>query len=191
MDLKLHDIPNTVGKALSSLLYLQPDIINVHASGGYDMMCHSVETLQHTANRLGIVMPKLIAVTVLTSIGQKSWLELGHKDEIETDVIRLALLAKKAGLQGVVSSPNEASKIKQACGNDFLIITPGIRLVDSLQNDQSRITTPEMAIANGATHLVVGRPVTSANDPKIMVKNILKNMRGVKRDGNGNKRTLI
>ena len=176
LDLKLHDIPNTVAGGLCSLMGLGADILNVHASGGYAMMKKSAEALRAAAEKQGIACPKLIAVTVLTSINAEEWVEMGHTGDIGEQVIRLAELAKKAGLDGVVASPQEAAAIRKACGEDFLIVTPGIRPAGSSQDDQSRISTPSAALRNGATHLVVGRPVRSAEDPRAAAEKIVKEM---------------
>lgn len=176
LDLKLHDIPNTVAGGLCSLMGLGADILNIHASGGYTMMKKSAEALHAAAEKQGIACPKLIAVTVLTSIHAEEWAEMGHEGEIGEQVIRLAELAKKAGLDGVVASPQEAAAIRKACGEDFLIVTPGIRPSGSSQDDQSRISTPSAALRNGATHLVVGRPVRSAEDPRAAAEKIVKEM---------------
>ena len=176
LDLKLHDIPNTVAGGLCSLMGLGADILNIHASGGYTMMKKSAEALRAAAEKQGIACPKLIAVTVLTSINAEEWAEMGHTGDIGEQVIRLAELAKKAGLDGVVASPQEAAAIRKACGEDFLIVTPGIRPAGSSLDDQSRISTPSAALRNGATHLVVGRPVRSAEDPRAAAAKIVKEM---------------
>ncbi|MBQ7477880.1 MAG: orotidine-5'-phosphate decarboxylase, partial [Selenomonadaceae bacterium] len=167
---------NTVAGGLCSLMGLGADILNVHASGGYAMMKKSAEALRAAAEKQGIACPKLIAVTVLTSINAEEWVEMGHTGDIGEQVIRLAELAKKAGLDGVVASPQEAAAIRKACGEDFLIVTPGIRPAGSSQDDQSRISTPSAALRNGATHLVVGRPVRSAEDPRAAAEKIVKEM---------------
>ena len=176
LDLKLHDIPNTVAGGLCSLMGLGADILNVHASGGYAMMKKSAEALRAAAEKQGIACPKLIAITVLTSINAEEWAEMGYQGGIGEQVIRLAELAKKAGLDGVVASPQEAAAIRKACGEDFLIVTPGIRPAGSSQDDQSRISTPSAALRNGATHLVVGRPVRSAENPRAAAEKIVKEM---------------
>lgn len=180
LDLKLHDIPNTVGGGLCSLMGLGATMLNVHAGGGYTMMKKSSDKLKNTADELGIVKPKLIAVTVLTSINNTDWQELGQTQSIKDAVIRYAVLAKKAGLDGVVASPEEAALIREHCGKDFLIVTPGIRPEGAAINDQSRIAAPSAALKNGATHLVVGRPIREAANPVIAAKEILKEMEMVK-----------
>ena len=179
LDLKLHDIPNTVAEGLCSLINLHADMLNVHASGGYEMMRISVERVHEKAAQDGIPTPKLIAVTILTSIGSDDWKEMGFSQEIRKQVIRFASLAKKAGMDGVVASPQEAAAIREACGPDFLIVTPGIRPAGADINDQSRIATPSAALRNGATHLVVGRPIRAAKDPKAAAEAIIREMERV------------
>lgn len=179
LDLKLHDIPNTVAEGLCSLINLHADMLNVHASGGYEMMRISVERVHEKAAQDGIPTPKLIAVTILTSIGSDDWKEMGFSQEIRKQVIRFASLAKKAGMDGVVASPQEAAAIREACGSDFLIVTPGIRPAGADINDQSRIATPFAALQNGASHLVVGRPIRAAKDPKAAAEAIIREMERV------------
>lgn len=175
LDLKLHDIPNTVAGGLCSLMNLGADILNVHAAGGFTMMKTASDRLREESERLGIVKPKLIAITVLTSINQADWDGLGYDAlKISEQVVRFAKLAQSAGLDGVVASPQEAKLIREACGDNFLIVTPGIRPAGSDINDQSRISTPVVAIRNGANYLVVGRPITAAQNPKLAAQNILK-----------------
>jgi len=170
LDLKLHDIPNTVAGGLCSLMNLGADILNVHAAGGYTMMKTAADRLREESAKAGIVKPKLIAITVLTSINQAEWC---GALKISEQVVEFAKTAKNAGLDGVVASPQEAALIRENCGKDFLIITPGIRPAGSDINDQSRISTPAAAIANGANYLVVGRPIRSAENPKLAAENIL------------------
>jgi orotidine-5'-phosphate decarboxylase len=180
LDLKLHDIPNTVAGGLCSLMGLGADILNVHASGGYTMMKTAMQRLQEAADKQGVICPKVIAITVLTSINDEDWQGLGQKVPIKEQVVRLARLTKKAGLDGVVASPQEAAAIREACGNDFLIITPGVRPAGSSINDQSRIATPAAALQNGATQLVIGRPIRLADDPKAAAEAILAEMETVR-----------
>ena len=180
LDLKLHDIPNTVAEGLCSLMRFHVDMMNVHASGGYEMMRTAVQKVHEQAMRDdGIAAPKLIAVTILTSIGGDAWKEMGFSQNIREQVVRYALLAKKAGMDGVVASPQEASAIREACGAEFLIVTPGIRPAGADVNDQSRIATPAAALQHGATHLVVGRPIRSAQDPKAATEAIIREMERV------------
>ena len=179
LDLKLHDIPNTVVKSACVQTRLGVSMINVHASGGRNMLAEAAQKVRKTAAELKIPRPKLIAVTILTSMDNEEWAYLRYGISIEEQVINLAKLSKDCGLDGVVASPQEAKAIRTACGDDFLIVTPGIRPLGSSLNDQSRISTPETALAAGATHLVVGRPITEAADPKAAALNILREMEGV------------
>ena len=176
LDLKLHDIPNTVAQGLYSLLRQGVDIMTIHTSGGYTMMKTAVDTVRAEAKRLNIPAPKIIGITVLTSINESDWQGLGYTVEIKEQVVRLAKLAKEAGLDGVVSSPQEAKAIRTACGEDFLLVTPGVRPAGSSLDDQSRVATPAKALQDGATHLVIGRPIRAAKDPVVAAKNILEEM---------------
>lgn len=176
LDLKLHDIPNTVAGGMSSLMSLGADILNVHAAGGFTMMKVTAERLKEESEKRGIPCPKLIAITVLTSISQEEWEGMGQTANIKGQVVRLAMLAKKAGLDGVVASPQEAGLIKESCGSDFLIVTPGIRPANASADDQSRIATPEAALLAGATHLVVGRPIRAAENPRAAALSIVEEM---------------
>ena len=178
LDLKLYDIPNTVAKGLSALTRLGANMMNVHASGGSLMMQKAVEAVADEAARLSIARPQVIAVTILTSMNQEQWGQMGHTSEISDQVVRLALLAKESGMDGVVASPQEASAIRSVCGDDFLIVTPGVRPVGAAVNDQSRIATPSSALRQGSTHLVVGRPITAAPDGQAADKAILEEMEG-------------
>lgn len=176
LDLKLHDIPNTVASSMASLTELGVDMFNLHAIGGYPMMKMAADTVKSRAAELGIKPPKLIAVTVLTSMSEDDWSQLNYNTDIKNQVINLAKLAKQAGLDGVVASPQEAAAIREACGPDFLIVTPGVRPANAEVNDQSRIATPKAALENGATHLVIGRPITKADNPKQAAMAILNEM---------------
>ena len=181
LDLKVHDIPNTVGKSLAALTGMAGiTMLNVHASGGPEMMATAARSVKNKAIAMGIAAPKLIGVTVLTSINEEEWKALGYEMDLSAQVVHLAMLAKKSGLDGVVASPQEAVGIRQACGDDFIIVTPGIRPAGAAINDQSRIATPAGALANGAHHLVIGRPITTATDPRLAVEEILKEMRECK-----------
>ena len=178
LDLKLHDIPNTVAEGLCSLMEEKVSLLNVHASGGYTMMKTAAKRLKEEATRRGISAPRIIAVTVLTSLGEAEWREMGQTEPIAEKVVRLAKLAQRAGLDGVVASPQEAAAIRCACGNDFIIVTPGIRPLEATPDDQSRVASPAEALRNGATHLVVGRPVRTADNPRAAAQAILEEMRG-------------
>lgn len=175
LDLKLFDIPNTVAGGLCSLMRHGVDILNVHAMGGLEMMEAAALSLRAESERLQIPCPKLIAITVLTSMDQPDWEGLGYdKIDMTQQAIHLAKLAQFAGLDGVVSSPQEARVIRQECGENFLIVTPGIRPIGSDIDDQSRVSLPRYAIENGSNYLVVGRPIRSAENPKLAAQNILK-----------------
>ena len=179
LDLKLHDIPNTVAGGLCSLMHLGADMLNVHASGGLTMMKTAADRLHKEAAEAGIPCPKLIAITVLTSISSAEWQGVGQTCVLEESVLRLARLAKEAGLDGVDASPQEAEAIRAACGEDFLIVTPGVRPAGTSADDQSRIATPRAALMAGASHLVIGRPIRAADDPKAAAEAILKEMETV------------
>ena len=162
LDLKLHDIPNTVKKAMNVLSNLDVDITNLHASGTTAMMEAAIEGL----TRPDGTRPLLIAVTQLTSTSQESMEnDLLIKDPIDEVVMHYASNAKKAGLDGVVCSPLEAGKVHERCGTDFLTITPGVRFADGDVGDQKRVMTPAEANRIGSDYIVVGRPITAAEDP--------------------------
>ncbi len=162
LDLKLHDIPNTVKKAMSVLSRLDIDMCNLHAAGTIDMMRAAVEGL----TRADGSRPLLLAVTQLTSTSQERMnKELLIGGDIKDVVSHYALNAKQAGLDGVVCSPLESTIVKQTCGQKFLTVTPGVRFADSQTNDQVRITTPAMARQLGSDYIVVGRPITAAQNP--------------------------
>lgn len=162
LDLKLHDIPNTVRKAMSVLSNLDVDMVNVHAAGTIDMMKAAKEGL----TREDGTRPLLIAVTMLTSTSQERMQnEILIDEEIDKVVIKYAENADDAGLDGVVCSPLEAGKIHMACGQNFLTVTPGVRFADGDKGDQVRVTTPAKAKEIGSDYIVVGRPITQAEDP--------------------------
>ena len=163
LDLKLHDIPNTVGSAMKNLARLGADMTNLHAAGGFAMMQAAREGL--AAGATG-EMPKLIAVTILTSIGQiELESELGIKAPLQDVVAAYAETAQRAGLDGVVCSPLEAGAVKKARGEHFLTVTPGTRWPSGTLGDQSRVTAPADAAALGSDYIVIGRPITTAEDP--------------------------
>lgn len=166
LDLKLQDIPNTVASALKVETTLGVDMINVHAVGGKKMMEAAAKAVKEKAEELGIERPKLLAVTILTSMDEEQFADLNYNNTIADQVVSLAKLANAAGLDGVVASPKEAAAIRKACGPDFLIVTPGVRPAGSALDDQSRVTTPAQAFANGSSHIVVGRPIMKAEDRK-------------------------
>lgn len=176
LDLKFHDIPNTVAKAASSITRLGVFMFNVHALGGYDMMKETVDVVADEAERLNIERPRIIAVTVLTSMGEKELKKIGVSGNMEHAVLKLANLAKKAGLDGVVASPSEAKLIRKELGKDFLIVTPGVRPACVSTHDQKRVATPKEAIKAGADFIVVGRPIIEANSPEEAALDIIKEM---------------
>ncbi len=162
LDLKLHDIPNTVKKAMRVLSRLDVDMCNLHAAGATDMMKAAIEGLTRDDG----TRPLLIAVTQLTSTDQETMeRDLLIKEPIDKVVMHYALTAKNAGLDGVVCSPLEAEKVHSICSNDFLTVTPGVRFADSDKGDQKRVMTPEQAKKIGSDYIVVGRPITQADDP--------------------------
>lgn len=179
LDLKLHDIPNTVGNGLCSLLRLRPDILNVHTAGGLRMMQTAREALHRAAGEMGVPCPRLIGVTVLTSMDAQDWTGLGHTGTIADAVLRRAKLAQEAGLDGVVASPAETAEIRRVCGDDFLIVTPGIRPAGVSRDDQRRVMTPAGAMRAGASQIVVGRAIYAAENPRAAAEEILKEMEAV------------
>jgi len=181
LDLKFHDIPNTVAGAVTAATRLGVSIMNVHAFGGYDMMSKAAWAAREEAKRLKIEKPKLIAVTILTSMDENSLKKTGVNDRIKKAVLRLANLAKDAGLDGVVASPSEAISIRREIGDDFVIVTPGVRPSWADVNDQSRIADPKTAVSNGANYIVVGRPITEAPDPVEAARKILEDIATVGR----------
>jgi orotidine-5'-phosphate decarboxylase len=180
LDLKLHDIPNTVASAAAVLAARGVDMINLHAFGGREMMKKAAQAVRRAGEMNGQEPPRLIAVTVLTSLGAADWRELNNALPIELQALELAKLAQDCGLDGVVASPREAAAIRNACGREFLIVTPGIRPSGGQLDDQRRTATPRAAIEAGASHLVVGRPITQAAAPKEAARAILAEMREAK-----------
>nr|VFK60956.1 MAG: orotidine-5'-phosphate decarboxylase [Candidatus Kentron sp. UNK]VFK69502.1 MAG: orotidine-5'-phosphate decarboxylase [Candidatus Kentron sp. UNK] len=175
LDLKYHDIPNTVVSAARVALRLGVKMLNVHCLGGSGMMRMLVEELGKESEAVGKPVPLLLGVTVLTSLSeQELHSELKVSLPLEEYVVHLAKLAQDAGMHGVVCSPREIAAIRQACGPDFTLVTPGIRpaWIES-RDDQERITSPQAAICNGADYIVVGRPIIAAKDPEEAAKRLL------------------
>tara|TARA_Y100001968_G_scaffold320060_1_gene352507 strand:- start:60 stop:743 length:684 start_codon:yes stop_codon:yes gene_type:complete len=168
LDLKFHDIPNTVHEAIKSAADLGVWMVNVHASGGSQMLEASKKALEQYSNP-----PLLIAVTVLTSLSQDSLFHLGINN-LDEHVMRLTRLAKDSGLDGVVCSSSDTESVKKEFGKEFLTVTPGIRPSGSSLDDQSRVSTPSEAIKNGSDYLVIGRPITGSADPKKALQAIYK-----------------
>lgn len=172
LDLKFHDIPNTVAGAVRSSLPLKPAILNVHASGGMAMMQAAKEAADTaTADR-----PMLIAVTILTSLSDSDLADIGYAAPSEAQVLKLAKLTHAAGLDGVVCSPKEIQPIRAALGKDFKLVVPGIRPAWAAAGDQKRIMTPREAVDLGADVLVIGRPITGADDPVAAAKRIAQEL---------------
>ena len=171
LDLKLHDIPNTVKQAMKNLASLDVDIVNLHCAGGIAMMKAAIEGLEEGA--VDGKRPLCIGVTQLTSTSKEAMNEeLGIPGEVIDCVIKYAKNAKAAGLDGVVCSVHEARAIHEACGNDFLTVTPGIRLADDSKDDQKRVATPAFAKEQGCDHIVVGRSITKSADPLVTYRTI-------------------
>lgn len=175
LDLKYHDIPNTVAKAAAEAVKLGVSIFNVHALGGLDMMKAAAESAGETAEKLGLSRPVILAVTVLTSMDEASLKkELKINRSLRREVAHLARLAQRAGMDGVVASPQEIKMLRRAVRGDFVVLTPGVRPSWAGKDDQKRTMTPGEAVAAGADFIVVGRPVLKAADRKAAAEKILK-----------------
>lgn len=184
LDLKFHDIPNTVARAAEVVSKLGVYIFDIHTSGGYEMMKVAVEASKKSSFALGISKPLILGVTLLTSINQEILeKEIGIKKSLEEQVVHLAKLAEAAGLDGVVASPWEIKALRAACGEGFMILTPGIRPAGKSDDDQKRTMTPQEAIKLGADFIVIGRPITNATNPVKASQEILKEMEEVLKDG--------
>jgi orotidine-5'-phosphate decarboxylase len=176
VDAKLHDIPRTVSAAIAQIVRPNVHLVNVHATGGLEMMRAAVDAANERAAELEIEPPHVLAVTLLTSIAPEDLNELGFQGGPGENAIRLAALARDAGCAGVVCSAHEVRDVKRFFGDDFLTLTPGIRPVGSAHSDQKRVTTPAEAVAAGSDYLVVGRPIVEAPDPVAAAKAILEEM---------------
>lgn len=178
LDLKLHDIPNTVKGAAESITQLGVDMFNVHAAGGKQMMQFAMEGVQEAMSKHAREeQPIVIAVTQLTSTSQAILNdEIGIPLSVEEAVVNYANKAKESGLHGVVASPLEVERIKQACGSDFITVTPGIRPVGTDIGDQSRVMTPRQAFSQGTDYIVIGRPITAAADPRQAFESIIEEL---------------
>ena len=176
LDLKYHDIPNTVSKAVVEAARLGIDLVNVHASGGFSMMKAAQSALHEAVRTEGLHKPKIIGVTVLTSLDDDELKKVGFQMPVIELTKRLALLAKEAGLDGVVAGGSEIEMIRDLCGKDFVVVTPGVR-VDDKKNDQKRTITPKEAIEKGATYIVLGRAVRDHQDPKGLLERICEDIK--------------
>jgi orotidine-5'-phosphate decarboxylase len=178
LDLKFHDIPHTVARAAVVVARLGVGMFTIHLSGGALMARRAADELEAHCQVYRVPKPKILGVTVLTSLASADLEQIGVTRPVEEQVVALARMAKASGLDGVVSSPQEARSIREACGRDLLIVTPGIRPHDSDPDDQARAVTPRAAIEAGADYLVVGRPIVKARDPLEAAESILLQMEG-------------
>jgi orotidine-5'-phosphate decarboxylase len=178
LDLKFHDIPNTVAQAVEAAVHTGAWMIDVHAAGGAGMMQAAARAAADTALRHGRRAPLMIAVTVLTSMDETALREMGVDRPLLPHVLALARMAQAAGLQGVVASPHETAAIREACGPDFLIVTPGIRgaSAGTRKDDQARTMGPAEAVRAGASHIVVGRPILAAPQPRAAAEAIVREL---------------
>lgn len=176
LDLKFHDIPNTVAKAAIEATRLGVRMFNVHASGSLEMMRTTVKEVERVCRRGKLRRPIMLAVTVLTSLGQEDLQRVGVEHKVADQVVRLALLTKEAGMDGVVASPHEVADIREACGRRFVIVTPGIRPAQARHGDQQRVMTPSDAVRAGVDYIVVGRPILEAKDPVSAARAIVTEM---------------
>ncbi len=175
LDLKFHDIPNTVAKAGIEAARLGLSIFNVHAAGGSQMLRTVAQEVAAAAEKEGFARPQILGVTVLTSMTAEAFAELGINRSLGEQVIHLAQLCHAAGIDGVVASPHEIVPIRQAVTNkNFVVLTPGVRPVGAALNDQARVMTPAEAIKAGASYLVIGRPIIAASDPRAAAEKILE-----------------
>jgi len=176
LDLKFHDIPNTVAKAAVEATRLGVRMFNVHASGSLDMMRTTVKEVRRVCLQEKRRKPIMLAVTVLTSLNQDDLKRVGVDGKMTDQVVRLALLTQEAGMDGVVASPHEVADIRSACGPRFVIVTPGIRPRESGKDDQQRVMTPQDAVQVGVDYIVVGRPILEAKDPVAVARSIVSEM---------------
>jgi len=181
LDLKFHDIPNTVAKAAAEATRLGVKMFNVHASGSLEMMRATVKEVLRVCRQEQLRRPIMLAVTVLTSLNQDDLERVGVDGKVADQVVRLALLTKEAGMDGVVASPHEVADIRGACGRRFVIVTPGIRPANKKHDDQRRVMTPREAVRAGIDYIVVGRPILEAKDPLTAARDIIAEMENVGR----------
>lgn len=178
LDLKYHDIPNTVAGAVRSAIRRGVHMLTLHTSGGREMLARAAEAAAQEAANYKISRPYLLGVTVLTSLKKAELKDIGISASVDGQVLRLASLAKEAGLDGVVCSPQEIEIIKKEWGKDFLVVTPGIRPSWAAVHDQKRIMTPAEALGKGADYLVIGRPITGASSPQEAFLKIVREIEG-------------
>jgi orotidine-5'-phosphate decarboxylase len=179
LDLKFHDIPNTVAGAVRAVAPLKPTILNLHATGGAAMMRAARDAARDSAARLGVAPPKLIGVTILTSLSDADLAEVGQPSGASDQVRRLATLTRACGLDGVVCSPHEIALLRRDLGHDFLLVVPGVRPSWAAAGDQKRVMEPRQAADAGAEYLVIGRPITGAADPAEAARRIAAEISGV------------
>jgi orotidine-5'-phosphate decarboxylase len=176
LDLKFHDIPNTVAKSVAAAVQLDVQMLSVHAGGGFEMLKAAEESAQETAWKLGRTPPWVLGVTVLTSLDAGALREIGLDVNVEYQVRRLATLATKAGLRGLVCSPLEVAKLRQALPPNMQLVTPGVRTGAEKPDDQKRTLTPREAVTVGANWLVIGRPICAAENPRAAAEKILESL---------------
>lgn len=176
LDLKFHDIPRTVAKASVEATRLGVRMFNLHASGSLEMMRFTVREVGKVCRAENLRRPKILAVTVLTSLSKDDLKRTGVVTGVENQVVRLAKLAKEAGMDGVVASPLEVTRIRRECGKNFLLVVPGVRARGESWDDQKRVLTPQEAISAGADYLVVGKPIRDAKDPREAARQIVQEM---------------
>ncbi len=177
LDLKFHDIPNTVANAVRAVMPLAPHMLNVHALGGREMLKAANEAVNEAVNAANTERPLVLAVTVLTSLDDEDLRATGQNNAKEDQALRLASLAQECALDGVICSPAAITRIREVCGPDFIIVVPGIRPISVVPNDQKTVATPVQAINAGADYLVIGRAITNASDPVEAVRDIVADMK--------------
>lgn len=177
LDLKFHDIPNTVAKAIDATAGMNMFMMTVHTAGGQAMLKAAIDASDRVSQVTGKERPLVIGVTLLTSLDQDDIAILGFKDTVQNQVLRLADLAQSAGLDGVVCSPFEIAPLRKACGSDLILVVPGIRPEGDKAGDQKRILTPAEALSRGADYLVIGRPITEAKDRAAAAKTIVESLK--------------
>ena len=177
LDLKFHDIPNTVRGAVKAAVKQGVYMLTIHTSGGVAMMKAAVEAAKEESERLSQERPMILGVTILTSLSGKDLVDIGIKRELKAQVLELVKLAKKAGLDGIVCSPQEVADVKKIVGDKMAIVVPGVRPAGSATADQKRVATPSEAVRAGADYLVVGRPITKSDDPRTSAERIVKEIK--------------